>query len=122
LGPPFLHVGYRNMQDSSRFEIEKISFNGRILQSRDKLGFEPFYDPDIHMMAIQCPEFGMFVSGNTKEELKREVEEDIAFLWEEIALEKDDNLTRGAIALKNRLLEMFEEIAYPGEENERRQA
>jgi predicted RNase H-like HicB family nuclease len=61
------------------------------------------------MMAIRDPEFRMFVSGNTKEELQKEIEEVIAFLWEEYALEEDKNLTKGAIDLKNKLLDTFKE-------------
>jgi predicted RNase H-like HicB family nuclease len=100
-----------NVSEPEKFYIEmkEINFNGRVLQSRDKLRFEPFYDSDIHMMAIRDPEFRMFVSGNTKEELQKEIEEVIAFLWEEYALEEDKNLTKGAIDLKNKLLDTFKE-------------
>lgn len=100
-----------NVSEPEKFYIEmkEISFDGRVLQSRDKLRFEPFYDSDIHMMAIRDPEFRMFVSGNTKEELQKEIEEVIAFLWEEYALEEDKNLTPGAIDLKNKLLDTFKE-------------
>lgn len=91
-------------------EIQEVNFGGRVLRSRNVLRFRPFYDPDIHMMVITSPELKIFVSGKTWEELRRGIEEEIVFLWEEYALEKEENMTKGAIDLKKKLLETFEEI------------
>ena len=48
--------------------------------------------------------------GATWSECDKIIREELATLWEEYALASDDELTAGAITLKNKLLGMVEEV------------
>jgi len=51
----------------------------------------------------------MFVHGETHEERRKEVEEEIVWLWENYAMADDGDLSGDAKTLKRAMLEMFEE-------------
>lgn len=48
--------------------------------------------------------------GKSWGECDKIIREELAMLWEEYAMASDDELSGGAIALKNKLLEMVEEV------------
>ena len=48
--------------------------------------------------------------GKSWGECDKIIREDLEVLWEEYAMASDDELTEGAIALKNKLLGMVEEV------------
>lgn len=73
----------------------------------------PKLDEDSHQVfVVEDDSLGLDVFAATRDELVAEVYAQLAVLWREYAMEDDGNLTASAIALKQRLLAKFQEVAH----------
>lgn len=66
------------------------------------------YDGTVYY--IEDPDLGVYVFSLKKESLQRELNENLAVVWVEYALEKNKNLTPCGKELKQNLLKIFKEV------------
>jgi hypothetical protein len=95
--------------DLSDFVIENIPFNGGLLKLKSSLVLKPFLNDSKQLLCIEHNELGINVFAFTRENLLEELQEQLAALWIEYALEDDAKLTNSARELKHFLLAAFEE-------------
>ena len=61
-------------------------------------------------LCLTHKELSLFACGKSWGECDDIIREELALIWEEYALAPDSKLSAGAIALKNKLLAMVEEV------------
>ena len=83
-----------------------------VLKSPDHPAVEYKYqkdeDPEVRYVG-EFEHLDMHVWGKNQSELRKAIDEEIAFLWAEYAKAPDESLSDGARVLKYRMREMFEE-------------
>jgi hypothetical protein len=94
--------------DLSTIELDWVDWNGKKLHFKNHLILTPKLDDTKQLYTIDYPEFGLTTFAYTRQELIEEIKSDIAYLWEEYALASNDELTKDAKQLKNKLLEAIE--------------
>ncbi len=104
----FTYNQYKN--DVTPLLIEKIILDDRTLLFKSVATFYPEFDKTQHLLYIKDLTLGIDVCAENRAELYEALLREIEVLWFEYALEQDANLTAGALALKNRLLENIEEV------------
>lgn len=92
--------------------IEVITFEtcGRQIHARRPISIVPTLDETAQFYCISFSDFGIDIIESTREELERDLYEELDMLWRQYALEQDDTLTDGARILKHALLDAFEEL------------
>ena len=70
---------------------------------REPLWLTPMLSEDWELLRLEFGELDIDVFAPTRRELQEELEEQLAMLWAEFALEADEKLTEPAIELKKRL-------------------
>ena len=86
--------------------ISEFEVGERAIKFKKPLVLETEYAED----GVYLTHAGLALSayGKSLSECEEIIQEELAMLWEEYALAPDDELTAGAIAFKNKLLEMVE--------------
>lgn len=92
-----------------RVEIGAIDCCSYMLQPRKEVVFEYWYNDDLECWETSMGEFNHPVFGRSPEELKKEIETELRFMWEEFVLERDEVLASGALAAKYKMLKYFQE-------------
>lgn len=93
-----------------KIEIEKIDCGNYILKPKKKVVFDCWYNYELNCYETNLGEFKHFVFGDSVEELKEMIKEDLKFMWEEFVMEYDENLDYSAMISKSKMLESFEKI------------
>ncbi len=90
------------------YKPENIDFNGNIYILKNKIDCEVGYDADMYL--ISNDELDITVWGETRDEAEEAFCFAFGSLYENYAKEKNKNLTKTAIKLKNNLLEMVDKV------------
>lgn len=90
-----------------RLRINPINYAGYVLQPKEDIVFEYWYNNDLNCLETDLGEFNLFVFGGSHYELQESIKEVLIFLWSYFALEDDENLTEGAKNIKYLMLEKF---------------
>jgi len=96
--------------DLSDFVIESIPFNDGMLKLKSPLVLKPILNDSKQLLCIEYENLGIDVFAFTREKLLEELQEQLAALWIEYAMEDDSKLTTSARELKRQLLLAFEEV------------
>lgn len=86
--------------------IQRFKYPGMTLSFKREYDFQ--IKMNAHGYTVQDDYFNVYVWAEDLEKLWLRVKEDFLFLWNEYALEKDENLATAALSLKNRLLDEIE--------------
>ena len=89
--------------------LQEFSDNIRTIKSNKPLEF--IVNQTNAGYEAENTQFDIFVFGSTEEELNKEIQYDIAYIWQQFADEEDRNLDDAAIKLKKMLLETFIEVS-----------
>ena len=87
--------------DMSPFVVRKFVVGADL---REPLWLTPMLSEDGELLRLEFGELDIDVFAPTRRELQAELEEQLAMLWPEFALEADEKLSEPAIELKQRLL------------------
>lgn len=96
--------------DLSSISLDLICGGGVTLRFKNTLHINPTLDETEQLYKASLQELDIDVYEYTRADLESAVSEQILFLWNEYAKESDDKLTKDAILLKNKLLELIEEV------------
>jgi hypothetical protein len=94
--------------DLSTIELSYIDWNGKKLHFKNCLILTPKLDDTKQLYTIDYPKLGLTTFAHTRQELIEDIKSDIVYLWEEYALASNDELTKDAKLLKNKLLELID--------------
>ncbi len=89
------------------FCITEFIYDGRELRFKKPLYLTPKHDETKVSLCLQYEQLGIDVFASTREELQNEINEQLAVLWKEYALEDETNLSPAAIKLKKHLLSVI---------------
>lgn len=103
-----LSYTYKNF-DLSPIIIDILKYKSLKLRAKKSIAFLPFYDKSSKYYILRNEEINIYVYARTRKELIEELQIQIAFLWREYVLAKDETLDEGAQALKDKLKSSFEE-------------
>ena len=94
--------------DLSPFVVESLSHAGQALKLASPLTLYPSLDDDTQqLLCLEHEKLGIFVYAHTREELLRELQEQLSALWQEYAQASPSTLTRDAQQLRTALLEVL---------------
>ena len=93
--------------DISPIIFQHISSEHLILRRNEPLVLMPFVSDSGEFYQVDVDELGISVVANTRHELFEALQDLIVVMWQEYALERDQNLTENARILKRRLLDDF---------------
>ena len=79
------------------------------VKNNQPIRFSIEYDGTVYY--VEDVDIGVYVYSLKKESLQRELNENLAVVWSEYALEKNKNLTAGGKELKRNLLRLFTEVS-----------
>lgn len=96
--------------DLSPIEVVGFETRGRRVRALRPISIVPTLDETAQFHCIAFADFGIDLIASTREELERDLSEELDMLWRQYALEQDDALTDGARVLKRALLDAFEEL------------
>ena len=96
--------------DLSPLDLNEITGKNIRLRFKKPLRLTPFLDETKQLYCIELPELNIDVCEYTRADLENAVSEQFLFLWQEYALEDENNLTKQATILKNRILSYMEEV------------
>lgn len=96
--------------DLSDFILESIPFKDKILTLKTPLILTPTLNDTKQLLCIENANLGIDVFAYTREKLLEELQEQLAALWIEYALEDESKLTISARELKKNLLAAFDEV------------
>lgn len=106
-GRPLRLTDVRSIEpvDLSPVELREVELADEVLRLEPPLVLTPRLDDDEqqHFVA-DVPEFGLTLSGRTRDELLQDWEEQLQFVWKEYALAAEDTLAADALDLRGRLL------------------
>lgn len=101
--------------DLSLIELNRVEFEGCKLLLKEPLQLRPQIDEENpRYLCVSEPDLGLDVFAGTIDELMDEVAEDLVMVWKHYALAEDAELAPKALALKQRLLRMVEEVPVGG--------
>ena len=86
------------------FEVDNKS-----IVARRSVTFRQELDETKQYLMIQDDHFGIHLIADSREELEQNLYEELDFLWRQYAMEKNDVLSKDAMALKSQLLYAFKE-------------
>ncbi|MGL4593390.1 MAG: hypothetical protein ACRCUY_01530 [Thermoguttaceae bacterium] len=99
------------------FEIWEVPINGTVIKFHKPLILTPKWlpddpdEPDDHdYLWIECPELDISSWSEDRDDLRKWVEEDIAFAWEHFVRLDDDQQTPATLRIKRRYMQLAEEI------------
>ena len=95
------------VHDLSPIVITRFMRNKRTLVFTPKLSLVPVYADK--MFSLTHPVWGVEVYAATRENLIRELKENLSFLWDAYALEDDAKMTSNAVSLAKILRERIRE-------------
>lgn len=98
------------MTDSKIEIYDIIDCEKYFLKPKKQIIFDYHFNDELQCYETDLGEFKHFVFGDTVEELRKEIIEEIKFMWESFVLEYDVNLTPGATKQKYKLLELFDGV------------
>ena len=90
--------------------LSHVALENSVLRLRSALTLLPQRDDSEEFFVVDNPELGISVSGETRADLIREVENSVRRRWRRIALVADESLTPAAQKLKHRLLAFIKEV------------
>lgn len=90
--------------DLSELTFERITLDQRELVFTPPLTLEPTLDESQQLFVITDDSLNLNVYAQTREQLAKELESELFFLWDEYAQEDSQNLTPKANKLKQELL------------------
>ena len=91
--------------------IKEVELSASTLVFKTPLQLVPTMDEDTkQLFVVDKPEISLNVFAYTREELIAEINDQIAFLWEEYALAEVSDLSEGAQQLRDNLLAQIEEV------------
>ena len=96
--------------DISDIDIRDVTPNNLIYKSTKKIVATVELVENLQAYLASIEFLDIFSGATTRVELLREIRSDIAYVWETIALDKDENLTEPAQFQKKLMLELFEEV------------
>lgn len=91
--------------DLSPFRVDEIEFDNKILRFRNPMILNPRLDESQQLICLSEPRLGIDVFAYSRDELEKELGEQITFLWEDFANCDDAEMTAQAVELKKHLLE-----------------
>lgn len=94
--------------DLSPIELSEIEQDGARLRFKSPTSFVPVLDDSQQLFVIEDERFGLDICAYTRSEIINDVKSEIFFLWDEYACASDEDLTEGALALKQSLLSLLE--------------
>ncbi len=105
-------VDIETSEDRSGFDISplilrEIALDSGVLRRNAPFVVKPYVSESHECYRAEVEELGLSISAYTRQELVEAIQDMIAVLWQEYAMEDDENLTESAAALKRRLLEDF---------------
>lgn len=93
-----------------RLFIQEFSIGERRIRAKAGYGrFSVRFNTKTLEFELRRRSWGLYMTSKTLAELKEELREELGFLWEQYAIEKDEVLSKGALELKQELLDHFEE-------------
>ncbi|MEI7670834.1 MAG: hypothetical protein WCK00_01845 [Deltaproteobacteria bacterium] len=96
--------------DLSPFYLQTLEHSGRTFTFTKPLVLIPDLDETKQLYCLEYPTLGIDVYAYTRDQLELELWEQIAFLWDNYALDNDAELTEAALHLKKNLLDNLKEI------------
>lgn len=101
--------------DLSPIAFREVEFGGCKLHLREALHLRPqINEENPQFVSVSEPELGLDVFAGTIDALMDEVAEDLVMVWKHYARAEDRELAPKALALKQRLLRMVEEVPVGG--------
>jgi len=97
--------------DLSPIEFDYIDYEDKRLRFKKRLVLTPNLDESGQLYVVNLPEFDLETFAYTRQEIIDGIKSDIRFLWDGYAKATDEELTEGALELKQRLLSNIEEYA-----------
>ncbi len=95
--------------DLSPILIREILWHNKKLRFKSPFLLSPQMDDTEQLYVVEEPEIGLHVFSYTREDLIHEINEELAMLWEEYAVTKDE-LAKDARTLQAKLLATLEEV------------
>lgn len=96
--------------DLSPILLSEISYGDLTLRFKNPVHLIPELDETEQLYKVSFQDLCIDINEYTRIDLENAVSEHIVFLWNEYAKEKNENLTNEAIILKNKLLQLIEEV------------
>jgi len=90
--------------DLSPIEFDYIDCGDKKLSFKNRLVLTPELDDSEQLYTISYPKFKLESFAYTRQEMVESIKSDLIVLWEEYAKVADEELTEGALELKNSLL------------------
>ena len=87
-----------------------MTVNTRTVAPIEPLSASVTFDEGDALYLAEIEHLGVSAYGETREMLEAAIEDEIAVLWAQYACASDDNLTRAARALKERVQAAFQEV------------
>ena len=98
--------------DLSALVLDEFICKGETLKASPSLLLEPTLDESKQLLCVEHGELGLDVYATTREVLLAELREQLAMLWQEYALARDDELDAPARQLKQALLKRISEVPH----------
>ena len=89
-----------------RVQITKLKFKNPLKVSIA----EKFTEEDDYLLVGENEEINLYVFAYTLEDLKKEINQQIAMMWDEYVSPDPENFANDALRLRGRLMERIEEI------------
>ena len=97
--------------DLSVFEISEVPYGRAMLRFNQPLILRPSLDEESRQwMVLEDSALNIHVVAQTREALMEELRSHIAMLWDEYACDAESNLSPAAVALRDRLREVMQEV------------
>jgi hypothetical protein len=95
--------------DLSPIKFDYIDYEDKKLKFKNRLVLTPELDDSNQLYTISYPDFNLYTFAYTRQEIIEDLKSDIAFLWDTYAKAADEDLTKGALEIKQKLLSSIEE-------------
>lgn len=94
--------------DLSPINISEFTSGPDVIIAKEPIEFIPELDDTSQLLTVEHFILDIYLVASTREDLERNIEEELDLLWRNFALEDDDKLTEAAIHIKEAMLENFE--------------
>jgi hypothetical protein len=95
--------------DLSPFVAHVFQSNGKVLRFSPPLSLDPTMDDTSQFLCLQEERLGIEVFAQTRDQLLRELQEQLVVLWQEYAAATDEALSPAALEIKRNLVAAIQE-------------
>ena len=96
--------------DLSPITLTILQWQGRSFQFKQPLVLTPFLDEESQeLYVVEVPELTLLAYATTREQLLKEISEQVAFMWDAYVKAPEDTLASDVLSLRTRLVETMVE-------------